>query len=377
MEDPLISVTDPIHPDDRLAEILLSHEIRWRDRAYFLEGRGYLLRPRLRPGWQPSWVGTKKLWVDVEDGIGTPLRYHLIDATRLSDGKMVYIKRVQTGDLESRIAIRLSSEPLRSDPRNHSVPILDTFVDSDDSQISYIVMPFLRPMDWPEIDYIGELLDFGEQILEVSSLEFLYDRTSLILLHRDCASPNIMMDASAMYPKGFHPIEQDYLPDHSGVAPICSRISVGVKYYFVDYGISSDFPLDSDPASRLVVGKLGRDQEPPELSATVPYDPFRLDIFVIGNILRRQYYEAAVNLSCLRPFVLAMTNPDPNMRPSAGELLEQWRLMRRSFPAASRHWRIRLLGESMLERLVWDGINLVRLAVHFAKWLGGQRYPGA
>ncbi|KAI0040473.1 hypothetical protein FA95DRAFT_1502816 [Auriscalpium vulgare] len=372
MEDTSNNFLNPNHPGNRLAEVLLTHEIRWRDRAHFLEGRGYLLRPRLRPSWQPSWMGTNKLWIDVEDGIRTPLRYHLIDATRLSDGKMVYIKRVKTGDLESSIAIRLSSEPLRSDPRNHSVPILDTFVDSDDSQISYIVMPFLKPIYRPEIEFIGELLDFGEQILE--GLTFLHDNG---IAHRDCATPNIMMDASAMYPKGFHPVKQGFLPDRSDVAPCYSRLSAGVKYYFVDYGISSEFPLDSDPASRLVVGRLGRDQEPPELSDTVSYDPFKVDIFVVGNIFRRKYYEVAVNLGFLWPFVLAMTNPDPNMRPPAQELLEQWRLMRRSLPAVSRHWRIRPRKESAIERLFWDGIYSVRLFVHLLKWLGGHRYPGA
>ncbi|KAI0040981.1 hypothetical protein FA95DRAFT_1502042 [Auriscalpium vulgare] len=359
-------------PDRRHGETLYSHEVRWRDRAYFLEGQGYLLRPRLRPGWQPSWVGTKKHFFEVEDGISTPLRDHLIDATRLSDGKMVYIKRVQTGDLESRIAIKLSSDALRSDPRNHSVPILDTFVDSDDSHISYIVMPFLKPLDQPEFEYIGELLDFGEQILE--GLSFLHDNG---VAHRDCASPNIMMDASAMFPKGFHPISQSFLPDKSGGAPSYSRLSAGVKYYFVDYGISSAFPLDSVPASRLVVGRLGRDQEPPELSDTVPYDPFMVDIFVVGNIFRREYYDVPTNLDFLQPFVLAMTNPNPHARPSARELLEQWRLMQRSYSAVSRHWRIRLRGESILDRLVYDGIYSVRLVVHFFKWLGGKRYPGA
>ena len=31
-------------------------EIWWRDRAIFLESRGYRLRPRFRPDWEPSWV---------------------------------------------------------------------------------------------------------------------------------------------------------------------------------------------------------------------------------------------------------------------------------------------------------------------------------
>ena len=34
---------------------LSEYELRWRDRQVFLETRGYMLRPRFRPGWKPSW----------------------------------------------------------------------------------------------------------------------------------------------------------------------------------------------------------------------------------------------------------------------------------------------------------------------------------
>jgi hypothetical protein len=54
------------------------------------------------------------------------------------------------------------------DPTNHSVPILDTFVDSADESISYLVMPFLRTLDEPPFYVIEEILDFADQILEVS-----------------------------------------------------------------------------------------------------------------------------------------------------------------------------------------------------------------
>lgn len=30
-------------------------ELAWRDRQPYLESRGYLLRPRYRPGWILSW----------------------------------------------------------------------------------------------------------------------------------------------------------------------------------------------------------------------------------------------------------------------------------------------------------------------------------
>ena len=88
----------------------------------------------------------------------------LVDATRISDGKLVYIKEVQTGDLESSIALMLSAI---DDPANHSVPILDTFEDSVNKSISYLVMPFLRSTDSPRFEVVEEVLDFADQILQV------------------------------------------------------------------------------------------------------------------------------------------------------------------------------------------------------------------
>jgi hypothetical protein len=88
----------------------------------------------------------------------------LIDATRISDGKLVYIKEVQTGDQESRVALALSAV---DDPANHSIPILDTFTDHADETISYIVMPFLRLSDNPPFETVGEAIDFVDQVLEV------------------------------------------------------------------------------------------------------------------------------------------------------------------------------------------------------------------
>jgi hypothetical protein len=95
------------------------------------------------------------------------------------------------------------------------------------------------------------------------------------------------MDATHMYPLGFHPVESIFLDDRKTVAARISRLEAGVKYYFVDYGISSYFP----PGSRreLVLGIAGRDRDVPELSYDVPYDPFKVDIFTIGNVLRGEF----------------------------------------------------------------------------------------
>ena len=98
-----------------------------------------------------------------------------------------------------------------------------------------------------------------------------------------------MMDAPAMYPKGFHPVATDLKPDMRSSAPHRSRFTNPrpVKYYYVDFGISSQFTPEQDHTSRLVVGTDGLDDQVPELSRDVPYDPFKVDVFILGNYFKK------------------------------------------------------------------------------------------
>jgi hypothetical protein len=43
-------------------------EAWWVECQQALEQAGYMLRPRYRPGWKPSWAGTKKNYRQFEDG---------------------------------------------------------------------------------------------------------------------------------------------------------------------------------------------------------------------------------------------------------------------------------------------------------------------
>lgn len=92
---------------------------------------------------------------------------HVIDATRISDGKLVVIKCLPTDGLEIRIALMLGTPPLSEDPTNHSVPVIDTFEDATNPNVSYIVMPLLRDFDDPPFESVEDVLEFGEQLLEV------------------------------------------------------------------------------------------------------------------------------------------------------------------------------------------------------------------
>ena len=63
----------------------------------------------------------------------------------------------------------LRTPPLDEDPTNHCVPILDIFGDSKDATTTYLAMPFLRDYDNPRFERVEDVLDFGEQLLEVSA----------------------------------------------------------------------------------------------------------------------------------------------------------------------------------------------------------------
>ncbi|EPS92684.1 hypothetical protein FOMPIDRAFT_1137462, partial [Fomitopsis schrenkii] len=296
-------------------------EAPWRDKQRFLQSRGYMLRSRYHPDWVPSWRTSDANPFYAEDGIAAPGREHLMDARRIVDDAPVYMKRVKTGDNESWITSMLSSEPLRRDPRNHSVPVLDIFPDDDDPGVSYMVMPLLRLIDEPKFDLVEELIDFVDQLLE--GLVFMHEQG---IAHRDCTYKNIAMDASTMYPYGFHPVCSSSLPDGRTVAWPRRRTSVPVRYYFIDYGLSTYFPPGTYPT--LVVGEDGRDQEVPELSDDVPYDPFKVDIYIIGNLFRRMFYDTYSNVDFLVPLFEPMIRNDPNARPNATEVLQHWRTVR-------------------------------------------------
>ena len=52
---------------------LSSVEEKWRDRHAMLKEEGYELRPRLRPGWKPSWLESGADPLTCEDGEALPV----------------------------------------------------------------------------------------------------------------------------------------------------------------------------------------------------------------------------------------------------------------------------------------------------------------
>jgi len=182
---------------------LREHEIFWRDIQPWLEDRGYQLRPRYKPEWFPSWKNAKPghSFRDYEDELSS-MYPQLLDATRISAGEMVILKRVHRNlhPHEVEITKLFSSEPLKSHPRNHCVPSFEVLDITSDDNIVIVVLPLLRGFYDPRFQTIGEGVEFIRQIFE--GLQFMHQSH---VAHRYCMWLNIMMDPRPMYPKMYHP----------------------------------------------------------------------------------------------------------------------------------------------------------------------------
>jgi hypothetical protein len=100
----------------------------------------------------------------------------VLDAKRIRDGTVVCIKRIAPKDVEGLEIVRtdevnigkyLTTTEMLLDATNHCVPILDSFLDPILPDVEYIVMPILRQYNDPEFCFVGEVVDFVTQLLEV------------------------------------------------------------------------------------------------------------------------------------------------------------------------------------------------------------------
>ncbi|EIW54112.1 uncharacterized protein TRAVEDRAFT_132053 [Trametes versicolor FP-101664 SS1] len=322
-------------------------EKMWMSRRPQLLEHGYVLRPRYAQDWRPSWIGTNIDPFYCEDSIMS-MTLNIIDA-RASDGNLVAIKRLQNTGQEIEIAQFFTSI---KHPHNHCVPIVDVFPDTLDPTYTFMVMPFLRPFDNPEFELVGEVIEFVRQMLE--GLAFLHSHS---VAHRDIAVPNVMMDGRLLYPQGHHPVRMDSSIDAIDELKPLRRIDVQIKYFYVDFGLSVKFPPGG---SSQVVGKLGRDASVPELSWTTPYDAYKADVHALGTVFQKEFQQKYHDMDFLAPLVDCMKQRQPELRPSAGELVSMFQQLCRLENPSKTRWRLSPRAESGPERMINDTIAAAR-----------------
>jgi len=100
----------------------------------------------------------------------------------------------------------------------------------------------------------------------------------------DACLLNLMMEESRVVPKGSH---FKFSSSHDGVNLNLTwrhRCTVApVPYFYIDFGLSRWHPNGHESAKAL--GVVGQLKDIPELSATVPYNPFKLDICQLGRTI--------------------------------------------------------------------------------------------
>ena len=102
-----------------------------------------------------------------------------------------------------------------------------------------------------------------------------------------------MFDASGMYPKGYHPIQLNRSPNFKGQAERHTRTSRPPRYYLIDFGLSRWY------SSRDALDEplRGGDKSAPEHRHRRRCNPFRTDIYYLGNLIREQFMLARLDLS--------------------------------------------------------------------------------
>ena len=242
----------------------------------------------------------------------------LLDATRISDGKLVGLKRVRKPihPLEAEICQLFSSEPLASHPDNHCVPLYEVLDPPSDPDTIILVMPFLRKYDSPQLQTIGEVVEFFRQAFK--GMQFIHKHCvahryaplqSLILKaprpsDRDGHRLNIMYDATTLYPDGHHPhpIYNYRKPDFTGRARHYTRTEYPPKYYWIDFGLSTrhDPESTSPPAETRI---FGGDKSVPEFQPEAykdSYNPFPTDVYYyVGNLIKTDFFDVSAAIHVL------------------------------------------------------------------------------
>jgi len=235
----------------------------------------------------------------------------------------VIIKVVAKGEYgleELEILQLLNSEPLRSNPANATVPVLD-FLEYDSWH--FIVMPCWSDCDMPWFRNADECLELMDQTL--SALTFLHDN---LIAHLDVSHENILMNfhGKMTIPLYWRPPEP--IPEF--------RTTFPVKYCLIDFGVACYFSQMSKASDRVVYPFATiRDQRPPEADLDLPYDPFAADVYQTATLFYNWFNSILPYVPTLLPLLQDMAYQHPPSRISMLTARDRLRMLRTQVPRNS------------------------------------------
>ncbi|KAJ7680941.1 hypothetical protein DFH06DRAFT_1032188 [Mycena polygramma] len=357
---------------------LASYELFWRDSYYWLKDRGYLLRPRYVPGWVPPWKSSMTMGFFEESAL--PITPSVLDATRVSDGSFVLLKRSlrsAPGEASGEVSMfqRLASPPLSSDPHNHCIRHTEILPvpEEIENDLDLIVMPLYIAWDRYAFSTVGEGVEFISQVFE--GLQFLHSHN---IWHGDCKSNSIVIDASPILRDAPHPWKETKTRDWTGKPlPARSRTLNPVKYYWIDFDLSGGHDPSAGPA--LVDPCYGGTRYVPEWAFPEKQcNPFAVDVWCLAYIIRGNFTEGfslpsrhkVKGFEFMRELLADMAHDDPAQRPTMDTVVKRFSKLK----AGLSEYKLR-------SRFTWDEENIVvssfRTAKHWAQQLSfaARRIP--
>ncbi|EGN92929.1 hypothetical protein SERLA73DRAFT_64892, partial [Serpula lacrymans var. lacrymans S7.3] len=250
-------------------------------------------------------------------------RYAQAFAARDAQNRNVVIKVVAKENEECReleILKMLNSEPLKSDPCNATVPVLE-FLQCEDYH--FAVMPFCDRCEEPPFRNIHECLDFAEQVL------------------RDVAFENIVINHHGKIPYF------DLNSRACGAPEPVFRSKFPVKYYFLDFGCSATFS-PSSPLKSCLVAPFNSilEQRPQEAQKSKHFNPFAADVYQTARLFYTWFIVSTNNITVFVRNILPdvpgflellqdMSSYNPSNRISIDEALKRFSALRSNLPSSA------------------------------------------
>ncbi|EKM82655.1 hypothetical protein AGABI1DRAFT_118100 [Agaricus bisporus var. burnettii JB137-S8] len=208
---------------------------------------------------------------------------NLFRGTRVRDGIKIVVKAVQLLSHEYDIIRSLSREPLRGDPRNHTIPVVD-LIDHPPDSIGFIVME----------EWSSQLItDGGPSCLTLffaavrQCIEHAVFMHSLKIAHLDISLRNLLSSDNG-------------------------------RCAYIDFELARRF--ENDPNPRIVCRR--GTEVPPECEQGRLSDPYKIDVWALGVLILRTCKLTGYYVPELVHVVSPMLNERPEARPSSLAVLK-------------------------------------------------------
>ncbi|TFK29965.1 hypothetical protein FA15DRAFT_663277 [Coprinopsis marcescibilis] len=210
---------------------------------------------------------------------------NLFRGRRICDGRPFIVKAVHSHSREHEAIRFLSHSPLRDDPRNHTIPVLDIFECYED-RVAFLVME-----EWSShllSDYDPYCLDVFLSVMRqaIEHVAFMHQHR---LAHLDISIRNLVTNCKGQ----------------------CA---------FIDFELSRKYDSVANPR----IQGYRATEVPPECETREGCDPFKIDVWALGVLILRVCKLGGFHVPELLQLTRPMLNDIPEHRPPMHTVLETY-----------------------------------------------------